>query len=100
MPESKSSKKTTEAPVAEHQRAAEHQRVAEHQRAAEKLRSAENSRGAKEKREFDAELISLLDGLRIAPNHQGESENAGQPLNVQPPEPELVSRLVKFIKKL
>ena len=88
MPESKSSKKTTEA------------RVAEHQRAAEKLRSAENSRGAKEKREFDAELISLLDGLRIAPNHQGESENAGQPLNVQPPEPELVSRLVKFIKKL
>ena len=88
MPESKSSKKSTEA------------RAAEHPRAAEKLRSAENARGAKEKREFDAELISLLDGLRIAPNHLSESENAGQPLNVQPPEPELVSRLVKFIKKL
>ena len=91
MPESKSSKKSTEA------------RAAEHPRAAEKLRSAENARGAKEKREFDAELISLLDGLRIAPNHPSEgagTENAGQPLNVQPPEPELVSRLVKFIKKL
>ena len=75
MPESKSSKKPTE-------------------------RGTQNLRGAKEKREFDAEMISLLDGLRLAPNHLGENENAGQPLNVQPPEPELVSRLVKFIKKL
>ena len=54
-----------------------------------------------EKRAYDAELESLLGGVRIVPAKpdQAESGPADQ-LPVQPPQPEVVSRLVNFLKKI
>ena len=72
-----------------------------------RLTGAESQPSAKEKREFDAEFDSLLSAVRLAPNKlvrgapgEAGAEQASQPLTVQPPQPEIVSRLVNFIKKI
>jgi hypothetical protein len=52
-----------------------------------------------ERRAFDAEFESLLGGARIVPAKTADGDPAA-PLNVQPPQPEVVSRLVNFLKKI
>jgi hypothetical protein len=56
-----------------------------------------------EPRAFDAALESSLLGLRVARASQQKDaspETGPEQLTVQPPQPEIVSRLVNFIKKI
>jgi hypothetical protein len=63
------------------------------------LAGAENQRDSQAARAFDAEIENTLAGLRITSSDSAAAQ-AHQPLQVQPPQPELVSRLVNFIKKI
>lgn len=64
----------------------------------------------KAKRSYDAPLNSQVNGLRVvrhqrtahpqAAGAKGETLPGGIPADLQPPEPELVSRLIDFIKKI
>lgn len=57
-----------------------------------------------EPRAFEAALEVSLAGIRLSrasqPEGQAPLEDGPQQLTVLPPQPELVSRLVKFIKKI
>lgn len=64
----------------------------------------------KAKRSYDAPLNSQVNGLRLVrhqrPAHpqaaqaKADTLSGGIPAELQPPEPELVSRLIDFIKKI
>lgn len=66
-------------------------------KATPKTAPAENSRTARLMREYDAEFSSLIDAVKITPP---QPDQTGPVLNVQPPAPDVVSRLVNFLKKI
>jgi hypothetical protein len=63
------------------------------------LTGAEHQRGSKAARTFDTEIENTLARLQFASSESAAAQ-PNQPLQVQPPQPELVSRLVNFIKKI